>query len=185
MRTLIDLDFALANEAYRISGVTQLQINLVAAVEVDYSGPEGTFGADRYNLPDALGKLIAPNDGFMDEVHGLRNAYAADLVSIHFADPFDYYGRDVPIRILGIAEFLSEEGINPDTGREPVFSASIAGWVFAHELGHNMGLLHERAISFLDRANKLFPYAHGHVVENKRGGFPSGWSTIMAYGNIC
>ena len=182
MRTLIDLDFALTNEAYRISGVTQLQINLVAAVEVDYSGPEGTFGAERYNLPDALGKLIAPNDGFMDEVHGLRDAYAADLVAIHFGDPFDYYGRNVPIRILGIAEYLDSTGVSEESGREPVFSASITGWVFAHELGHNMGLLHERAISFLDRENKLFPYIHGHVVENKLGGFPSGWSTIMAYG---
>lgn len=184
MRTLIDLDFALANEAYRISGVTQLQINLVATIEVDYSGPEGTFGAERYDLLDALKKLSAPNDGFMDEIHGLRNAYAADLVSIHFGDPFNYYGRDVPIRLAGVADWMDDTGISPDTGGDPAFSASVTGWVFAHELGHNMGLLHERAISHLDRQGKLFPYVHGHVVKNKLGGFPLGWSTIMAYGDF-
>ena len=183
MRALIDLDFALANEAYRVSGVTQLSINLVAAIEVDYSGPAGALAAERYELVDALDKIIAPNDGFMDEVHGLRDAYAADLVSMHFGDPFDYYGQNAPIRVLGIAEWLSNTGISPVTGLEPTFSTSITGWTFAHELGHNMGLLHERAISDPDNDKRLFPYVHGYVLKNELDAFPLGWSTIMAYGN--
>ena len=184
MRAMIDLDFALTNWAYRVSGVTQLQINLVAAIEVDYSGPAGTFGAERYDLLDALQKLAAPNDGFMDEVHGLRDAYAADLVSIHFGDPFDYYGRDVPITLAGIALWLSNARGPQPPEADPAFSASVSGWVFAHELGHNMGLLHERAIEWLEEPGKLFPYAHGYVLKNKHGAFPLGWSTIMAYGNF-
>ena len=184
MRAMIDLDFALANYAYRVSGVTQLQINLVAAVEVDYSGPAGTFGYERYDMFDALQKLSAPNDGFMDEVHGLRNAYAADLVSIHFGDPFDYYGHDVQISLAGIAHWLRDTRGSQPQEADPAFSASVSGWVFAHELGHNMGLLHERAIEWLEEPDKLFPYVHGYVLKNKHGAFPLGWSTIMAYGDF-
>src|SRR5690606_21342397 len=43
---------------------------------------------------------------------------------------------------------------------------------FAHELGHNMGLLHDW---FKDSGTKPYDYAHGYL------DIADGWRTIMAY----
>ena len=78
MRALIDSDVALTNEMYRASGAVQ-RLNLVGAVELPRRPGEG---ADRV-MPDFLDRLVDGSDGHMDEVHALRNAYAADMVLLH------------------------------------------------------------------------------------------------------
>ena len=55
------------------SGVNH-RIRLVLRDEVEYS-EEGNSGTD-------LGRLRNDSDGYMDHVHELRDAYAADLVHI-------------------------------------------------------------------------------------------------------
>lgn len=168
MRTVIERDVALANEAYRASGATQ-RLNLVAAVEVEYK--EAEREASAFRLFDHLNN---PSSGYMDEVHALRDAYAADLVVQHWGD---LTGSGVLVgAVAGIANQMTELSAQA----EAPFGFSIANsFAFAHELGHNMGLRHDRG---LDVGNTPFPYSHGYVVNDPTPAL-DGLHTIMAYGS--
>ena len=160
---LIDLDIATANEAYAASGV-DLQVNLVAAVEVEYDRflerwftDDGKLGIWR----DAVDHLAGRTDGYVDEVHALRERHAADLVLMHMggatnSDAFGFWIAGIALWINDVTEGLLEE-------RGFSVARSGDGTVVAHELGHNMGLLHDR---YDDRGNTPFPYSHGFRYEH-------------------
>ena len=157
MRALIDSDVALTNEAYRIGGVAQ-QLNLVAAVEARRTALEritdGIYKAHQH--------VIDQSSGYMDEVLDLRDSYAADLVLVH-------WGHERDNRIAGVGDLLTSPQKPPWTP----FGISISNsFAFAHELGHNMGLRHQRAD---DPGNTPFPYSHGFEVVDS-------FATIMATG---
>lgn len=73
----INLAMAETNTAYANSLINQ-RIRLVFANEVVYS-ESGSYSTD-------LARLRSVNDGYMDEVHALRNQYGADMVSLLFND---------------------------------------------------------------------------------------------------
>ena len=79
IRAIIDLAVAATNEAYLVSGARQ-RLNLVAAVQVDYRETTVLVGAGLRNLGEDLVRLADETDGYMDEVHALRDSYAADIV---------------------------------------------------------------------------------------------------------
>ena len=173
MRALIDSDVALANEAYRSSGAVQ-RLNLVGAVELRSRTVER---ATRI-LHDFLDSLLDGSDGYMDEAHGLRDAYAADLVLAHWGHSAGG-GRGFTIgSVIGVA--LQMEDLSGDYA--PLAFSVANTHAFAHELGHTMGLRHERA---QDSGNTPFPYSHGYVVRDLSPELPPeregvGWQTIMA-----
>ena len=167
MRALIDGDVAMANEAYRASGVVQ-RINLVGAVELPRQPWEG---ADR-SMPNFLDRLVDSSDGSMDEAHALRDAYAADLVLAHWGYLTGVGGGLTIGSVSGIA--FQMEDLSGDYERLAFSAASSHS--FAHELGHGMGLRHERAN---DPANTPFPYSHGYLGEEPVPGHPHGVHTIM------
>ena len=152
----IDLMMAETNQAYLDGGVDQ-RVALVSREEVEYT-ESGDSNTD-------LGRLGNPSDGHLDEVHAIRDQAGADLVHL-IADMTDFRG------LAGVA--------NP-------YGLTCAGcdaWIFAHELGHNMGLHHDR---YVERTRSL-PYSHGYV--NQRAfadGAPQSarWKTIMAYTKQC
>ena len=163
MRTLIDRDVAAANEAYQAGGAAQ-RVRLVAATEVDYE----TEINGRYIR--ALQSLSGELDGDMDEVHALRESYAADLVLLHFGEK-----RVAQAQRGGIAWLL----VNQASEAGAPFGFSVASSSsFVHELGHNMGLAHEWADH--PERNLLYPYSHGYEVRgDPQGSEPSIWRTIM------
>ena len=165
MRALIDSDVALTNEMYQASGAAQ-RINLVGAVELQRRPAELT---DR-NMSKFIDRLLDGSDGYMDEVHGLRDAYAADMVLAHWGD---LTGTGALFGVFGIATQL--EDLSGDY--EGLAFSAANSTAFAHELGHGMGLRHERAN---DPANRPFPYSHGYVGEDPVPRFPYGVQTIMA-----
>ncbi len=71
--SLIQLGVNEANLAYQNSGIIP-RLRLVHTAEVSYV-ESGNIGTD-------LGRLQNPADGIMDEVHQLRDTYAADFVKI-------------------------------------------------------------------------------------------------------
>ena len=171
MRALIDSDVALTNEMYQASGAAQ-RINLVGAVELPRRPGEG---ADR-TMPDVLNRLVDSSDGYMDEAHELRDAYAADMVLLHWGY-LTGVGRGLTIGGLAGVAFQMED---LSGGYERLAFSVSNSFAFAHELGHGMGLRHERAD---DAENTPFPYSHGHVVLP--GSSPElpperGMQTIMA-----
>ena len=155
MLVLIDLAVANSNQAFANSEIVP-RIRLVHTVEVDYL-ESGSGGTD-------LGRLRDPADGYMDEVHTLRDEYGADLVCMI---------NDTMPGLCGLAFVMTEES--------PAFAASAFSVVrrncahatsFVHELGHNMGCLHDR-----DHASACgFGYVYGY-----RDPVSVSWRTVMAY----
>ena len=166
IEALIDLFVAETNQAYAISGVIH-RINLMLREEVDYT-EDGDSSID-------LGRLSNGSDGHMDDVHERRDMYGADLVHI-------LVGRS---DVGGRAYFNPGDSAASD---EPFgFGLTISfagGLVFAHELGHNMGLLHDRYAEGVPRTGSHYGYVNQRMFE---AGAPESarWRTIMAYGIQC
>ncbi len=162
----IELFVAETNQAYVDSAVDQ-QIFLTRAVEVDY------IEADSSGLD--LDRLRKPDDGHMDDVHELREKTGSDAVHLVTESG----------TVCGIAYLMA----NPT----PAFHywafgltvRNCGGRVMAHELGHNMGLRHDR---YVDSGNTPYSYSHGYVNQAafEEGADPSTrWRTIMSYNNQC
>ncbi|MCY3792960.1 MAG: leucine-rich repeat domain-containing protein [Gammaproteobacteria bacterium] len=159
MLALIDLDIATANEAYAASGV-ELRVELAAAVEVEYDWFLETRLADNNGVGNlwgpALRHLSESGDGYLDEVHALRDRHAADLVLLHLGG--ESYGAIQGIGIAGIARVIYN--VTDEVLERLGFAVARSGdgTVVAHELGHAMGLHHERNYG---TTNEPFPYSHG------------------------
>ena len=54
-------------------------------------------------------------------------------------------------------------------------SCALGYFSFGHELGHNMGLMHNKESS----TNSYYAYGHGHLIQ--RGSASTGYRTILAY----
>ena len=140
IRTLIEMLVKETNEAYRASDVRQ-QIRLVAATEVDYE-----LGGIR----DALNHLRTKGDGHLEEVHEIRDLYAADLVLLWTPSGG------------GLASIIDD----PSAAAAESLGFSVSpSQAFAHELGHNMGLRHQR---INDAGNTPYPYSHGYSFRHSR-----------------
>ena len=157
----IDLYVAETNEALEESGV-RARVALVASEEVDYTE------AGEYEID--IDRLADPSDGYLDGVHAVRDAVGADLVHLIVGD----------LDVCGVA-FLG--------GAFGITLHGCGGRTLAHELGHNLGLHHDRyeLAHLARRALSLHP-GYGYV--NQRG-FDAGatpddrWLTVMAYWSQC
>ena len=162
IETVIDSMVAETNQAYAASGVRQ-RVALAARSEVPYV----ETGDSRLDLR----RLRDPSDGHMDEVHALRDRVGADLV--HLIVDADQ------ANVRGIAYLPGAFGLTVHTG---------GGHVFAHELGHNMGLRHDRHVTHHYGGGIRSHPAYGYVNQRafEAGAAPSGrWMTVMAYNNQC
>ena len=165
IEALIDLYVVQTNQAYAYSGAFQ-RLRLVLKQEVDYVESDGT-------LTD-LRRLWDNSDGYMDHIHDLRDTYAADLVHLIFS-------RDDVTEVAGRATFERPFGVT--------LAAPWGGLVFAHELGHNMGLHHDRYVLIRQSGESSVDGSHfGYV--NQRAFEPSApdlarWRTVMSYNRQC
>ncbi len=163
IETLIDLLVAETNQAYANSGVIH-RINLVLKEEVDYT-EDSNYDVD-------LRRLRRDFDGYMDHIHELRDLYAADLVHL----------------VVGI-RYAAACGVAPAVGGDesrgfaltPFHCGALA---FAHELGHNMGLHHDRYVVGNPGRWANYGYVNQRAFEP---GAPesSRWRTIMSYSDQC
>ena len=167
--TSIDLMVAETNMAYMNSGANQ-RINLVAAEEV--AGYRETN-----NLDTDIFRLRSTSDGYMDEIHDIRDEVAADIVLL------------IPAGLSGRAYQLHVRSTSSESRAFGVVNAYSSS-TFAHELGHIMGLYHDRYEVCGDDCGRFtqFPYAFGYVnQEALEPGAPDTafWRTIMSYSNQC
>lgn len=150
----IDLRVAWANEAYAVSDVLH-RVRLVGAVEVDDLQHEGV----------SIGALVRQRDGRMDEVHALRDRLAADIVIL-------MTGSGISRAVL--LSDLNQPGSSEEAfGIVRITDSRLS--TFAHELGHIMGVRHER---HSDNRNSPFPYSHGYILGDPPS-TPYPRSTIM------
>lgn len=129
------------------------QIELVYAGLTNYT--ESGFSTD-------LLRFRISGDGYMDEVHSLRDKYSADVCVLLNNDTTN----------CGLAPGI---GVTEDKAFCVVSTNSTCAttnYSFGHEIGHLLGCNHD---PLNESPNNLFTYGHGYVNPTKT------WRTIMAY----
>jgi hypothetical protein len=157
-RAAVDLAVAETNTALRNSNVST-SVRLVYSGVIEYAETGDS-------LVD-LGRLQAPADGFLDDVHATRHRYAADLVTLitERMDQFSGRGYINSTRNTGTFGFSIVKRTSMSNGR-----------TFAHELGHNLGAHHDW---YMTEDPGAFPYSKGYVSLDGR------FLDVMAYYNQC
>lgn len=136
-----------------------VRLNLVGMEKIEYV-------EDSEDMENDLDHITL-KDGVADEVLELRNRYGADLVCL-FRDSSD---PDTS----GVAWILNNKSGSPDYGFSVVEARSaISGYVFLHEIGHNLGGAHDRDNS--DNGG-LYPYSYGNRFQSSG----TEYRTVMAY----
>ena len=141
------------NEAAANSGVAH-RVRLVHTAETAYTETGTTTDLSRFR---------SPNDGYMDEVHQLRDVYGGDLMALIIERSSQFCG-------VGYLMQPARSGF-----RSNAFSVTVrtclGGNTLTHELGHNMGCAHDRA----NASSGAFSYSFGYRTPDNR------YRTIMAY----
>jgi Metallo-peptidase family M12B Reprolysin-like len=166
-----------ANSSYAGSDVA-ITLNLVHSVQVSYPD-SGDNGTALYELTGTNGQSSVSIPASLSGLANLRNTYGADLVALlrpyqnssHSGCGVAWIGGYNVTNIGDDAPFgFSVTSSGNDTGGSGFFCSDSA---FAHELGHNMGLLHERANSGGEVGATA--YAYGYTIPNTNIG------DIMSY----
>lgn len=168
----LDQLVALSNQAYRDSGI-YITLRLVHKQQVSYS--------DTTTNDAALNALTHGGDPALANVASLRNTYGADLVSL--IRPFN---KNASGGSCGVA-WVGGYGGQPISGYANYGYSVISDGTdvngsnyycldltFTHELGHNMGSMHERANA--GGRSGAYPYSYGYGVSGTFG-------TVMSYIN--
>jgi hypothetical protein len=161
----ISLAMQQLNDAFRKTGGNfGIKAELAHAQEVDYV--EGD------DMEVDLNRVSGQEPGYLPEVAGLRAQYRADLVHLLIGLK--------PGNPCGIGWMPPLDTIGPAT-RDWAYSVSERGcainnYSFVHELGHNLGLNHDRYVA---GDNSPADYNFGYVV------LPKAMRTVMAYDNEC
>jgi hypothetical protein len=142
IRSEIQLAVDETNQAYINSGVSH-RVRLAGTAQVTYT-ETGDSSTD-------LSRLRGTSDGYMDNVHSLRNSYRADQVTLiaEFLEPGTccrgYFMSTVS------ASFESSAFTVVDRG------CATGYYSFGHELGHNMSAHHDCYVE-----TSLDPYNYNH-----------------------
>ena len=154
-RELVELSIEEANESFRASGIGQVKLRLVHAYQTDYVEEGAHF--------DHVWRFADKGDGYMEEIHPLREKYKADVAILVVDDP---KGCGLATRIYA----------DPDEAFAVVHhECAAATYSLAHEIGHIIGARHDLN---LDKNVTPFPYGHGFVNGTK-------WRDIMSYKESC
>jgi hypothetical protein len=155
MDALIGVAIAETNQGYVNSGVSH-RVALVGTEEVAYS--EAGF-----HWETALGRLSGTSDGYLDEVHALRDSVGADQVTL-IVNQSQY---------CGLAYLMSSPSASfAGSAFSLVYHGCATGYYsFGHELGHNMGSTHDHN----NGSGGEFPQSYGYQAPNRA------FRTVMAY----
>ena len=170
IETTIYLAVALTNLSYVNSGIAQ-RLRLSHMAEVSYV-EDGT------DMDIDLNRLKTPTDGPMDNVLGLRNTYAADVVALLVEYPPEYDSCGISFIMYNVSND-QERRAYAVVARK---CAGTAAFSFTHELGHIMSARHDWHVD--DALYQPYAYNHGYVFKSTTGP-PSGWRTIMAWSTDC
>lgn len=153
--SLIQLAVDETNQSYVNSGIN-INMVKVGTAQVTYS-ETGTFSQH-------ISRLQGTTDGYMDNVHTLRNTYAADIVLLVVNDS-EACGIAAAIKAVATSAFAVAH-----------YSCITGYYSFGHEIGHLQGARHDR---FVDGTLTPYQYGHGYIPASKA------WRTVMGYGNNC
>jgi Metallo-peptidase family M12 len=156
-RELVDLAIEEGNESFRMSNLGNIKLRLVHAYQTDY---EEDKDGEHF---DHLYRMVDKGDGYMEEVHGLRDKYHADVVVLIVDDAS---GCGLATRVFADAG---------DAFAVVHHECAASSYSLAHEIGHLIGARHDTSI---DKNMTPFAYGHGFVNGTK-------WRDIMSYKASC
>ncbi|MEM1166887.1 MAG: reprolysin-like metallopeptidase [Planctomycetota bacterium] len=140
IEALIGSAVALTNESLANSGI-EATVELLAIAPTEYVD-SGDPVLDRNRLRDV-------SDGYADELPALRDVYQADLVAM-IIGPTSTQTLPPDQRLCGVA-FIGPDA--PENGYSvTAVDCAVAQLTFPHELGHNLGSLHDFPNSGLSEA---------------------------------
>jgi plastocyanin len=157
-----------ANLAYERSGISH-RIRLAGLEETTYDESLAVAGNNAWDA--ARLRMVDGADGFMDEIHARRDALHADAVVLLITR------NDA----CGYAELMTAPpsiDFAPQAYAVVSISCAAKSLALAHELGHLMGLEHEREARTLP-FEPAFPYAFGYRHPQDK------FRTIMATELFC
>src|SRR5688572_7987826 len=154
------------------SGISNVTFRLVHTAKVTYT-ESGNFSTD-------LSRLAGTSDGYMDNVHSLRDQYGADLVSLVIGSPTSSCG-------IGYLNTNSTSYSSGSAFNVSLYSCVVGNFTMAHECGHNMGLRHDW---YVDGSTTPCSHHHGYVnqvaiAQGTSSPSSARWRTIMAYNDQC
>jgi hypothetical protein len=122
-RELVDLAIEEANKSFRLSNLGHIKLQLVHAYRTHYVEEGAHF--------DHVWRFADKGDGYMEEIHPLRDHYRADVAILVVDDP----------RGCGLATRVQADA---DEAFAVVHHAcAAASYTLAHEIGHLIGARHE------------------------------------------
>lgn len=130
----------------------------------------GTYAIGENATTDDIYRLRDPGDGYADGIHRERERIGADLVTVIGGD----LGGGVAFQPVS-HDWLA----NPEDKFSVVdYDGMVDAFFLPHEVGHNMGLDHDRYVT-PPGSPVLYPFAYGYVHV------PGRWRTIMSYYTEC
>lgn len=154
IQSKIDLAVAETNQAFLNSQINT-QLRLVYSGLVNYT--------ETSSMSTDLGRLRSKTDGYMDDVHALRDTAKADLVSLIVENSSS----------CGLANMMTTLSVGFEVHAFSVVSSTCATgyYSFGHELAHNIGSHHDRSVA----STAMYPYAFGYWAPDYS------YRTVMAY----
>ena len=152
---LVDLSIEEGNESFRMSGLGNIKLRLVHAYQTSYVEEGAHF--------DHVWRFADKGDGYMEEIHALRDKHRADVAVLIVDDP---QGCGLATRVYADAD---------EAFAVVHHDCAALTYSVAHEIGHLIGARHEPT---MDKIKTPFPYGHGYVNGTK-------WRDIMSYKESC
>lgn len=152
----------LLNQTFSNSGVNHTA-ELAYAGEIDYT-ETGDNDIDMKEFGN-------PNDGIIDQIHGMRDDYSADLCAIYTTSS----------SFLGISAAVYAD--ESHVFCQVYYDAAVSNITFPHEIGHLLGARHNVRI---DSKTNPFPYNHGYWIVTATSHFWPflhywGYRSVMCY----
>jgi hypothetical protein len=171
-RTRLDQLVALANQAYLDSGMS-VELRAVGVEQVSY---------DDQTLNTAALSILTNSSGEFANVAALRKQYGADLVTLIRPFYMTAQGRNCGVGYVGgyggsdIAGYADYAYSVVSDGSDVMGTGYYCtDYTYAHELGHNMGSMHDRAtVAASGGGTGAYPYAFGYGISGSFG-------TVMSY----
>ena len=153
---LVELAIEESNESFRNSGLGHVKLRLVHAYQTNYDEK----GAGHF---DHVWRFADKGDGYMEEIHKVRDKYRGDVAILLVDDPS---GCGLSTRVYADAN---------EAFAVVHHACAVMTYSLGHEVGHLIGARHDRS---MDTSTEPFPYGHGYVHGTK-------WRDIMSYKQSC